>query len=463
MGSRARSGQIRRKDGGFDSLKSQLSDPGVAADPDRLGQEIAKLQQRISARRDEIATENLAVGLAERRLVNSLQMVDAIERATRKQERLTSSIERQLDIERQLVEETKRRAESIQDGAYQRGDAFGGKVFDAQGSILARKWSQRTETAQRNDRISQTMAFRRRFGADPSQHALGGQFNDWLSRRQEMIGRQGQQLEEKAQYDHAKQRAEMLKKRGEEELAQARKFAERGHQARASDYFDRARGSFSSLQDMQLQWANRGADPKKQEKFLSEAKQSESWIAGIDKAELAANQMMQTQAQGKVSVLESMSRSVEQLTAKAEQMTLFKETDLAKAQGINAQLDAMIQKFQRLSGVSAAGTGGSGAPAGPRLPGRASGGPVSRNSAYIVGERGMEVFVPNVPGQIVNATDTRRMLSTARGAAASVASTTTSYTSTLSIGTINAATVDLAEIKRSSEWRQKAAKARMGY
>jgi ElaB/YqjD/DUF883 family membrane-anchored ribosome-binding protein len=35
------------------------------------------------------------------------------------------------------------------------------------------------------------------------------------------------------------------------------------------------------------------------------------------------------------------------------------------------------------------------------LPGRASGGPVSANTAYVVGERGPEVFVPDVAGTII--------------------------------------------------------------
>ncbi|WP_145031809.1 PCRF domain-containing protein [Caulifigura coniformis] len=449
------------KMGRFEDLKRQLSDPGVAADPDKIGNEIAKLQQRIAARRDEIATENEAVALGERRLMNQLLTVDALESAAQKQERLTSSIERQLDIERQLVETAKRRAESIGDAAYQRGDSFGGKAFDAQGSILARQWQTRTERAQHNDRVTQTHAFRRMFGADPSNHALGGQFQQWMSGRQEAIAKQGERLEEKAQFDLAKQRADMLKQRGEEQLAQAQRFAEKGNIDRAGDFFDRARGSFSSVQDLQLTWANRGTDPAKQQAFLNEAKQSESWMSGVDKAELAANEKAAAGAQGKIGVLESMTRSVEELAARAEQMTIFKEADMAKARGLNSQLDGMIQRLERIQGMSAGVVGGVGG--GRGIPGRAQGGPVSANSPYIVGERGQELFIPNTGGQIVNATDTRRLLSGGQRQSPNIATTTsTSFTSNFGGVTINTATVDLQDIQRQTDWRQKASKARMG-
>ncbi|QDT56702.1 hypothetical protein Pan44_47590 [Caulifigura coniformis] len=447
----------------FEDLKRQLSDPGVAADPDKIGDEIGKIQQRIAARKDEIATERDSIAMEERRLINNLHVVDALENAARKQDRLTTGLERQLDIERQLVEATKRRAESIQDAAYGRGDAFGGRAFDAQGSILARQWQQRTERAQHNDRVTQTHAFRKMFGADPSNHALGGRFNDWLSRRHDAIGKQGEQLEEKAQFDLAKQRADMLKARGEEQLAQANRFAERGNIGRAADFFDRARGSFSSVQDMQLQWASRGTDPMKQQKFLDEAKATEGWIGGIDKAELAANEKAAAGAQGKIGVLESMSKSVEELAARAERLTIFKEADMAKARSLNGELDGMIQRLERIQGLSAGAAGGAGAGGGRGLPGRAQGGPVSRNSPYVVGERGMELFIPTVPGQVVNATDTRRMLSAARQAVAPVTSTTSNVSTSFSIGSINAATVDVAEIQRQADWRKKAMKARRGF
>lgn len=39
--------------------------------------------------------------------------------------------------------------------------------------------------------------------------------------------------------------------------------------------------------------------------------------------------------------------------------------------------------------------------AAPGLPGRATGGPVSPGRAYLVGERGPEVFVPSAAGQVV--------------------------------------------------------------
>lgn len=41
---------------------------------------------------------------------------------------------------------------------------------------------------------------------------------------------------------------------------------------------------------------------------------------------------------------------------------------------------------------------------------QAFGGPVTKNSAYMVGEQGRELFVPNVSGQIVNSWDTQKLL-----------------------------------------------------
>ena len=44
------------------------------------------------------------------------------------------------------------------------------------------------------------------------------------------------------------------------------------------------------------------------------------------------------------------------------------------------------------------------------LEGRAEGGPVGTGQPYVVGERGQELFVPNQPGQIVNAQRTAEMM-----------------------------------------------------
>lgn len=66
---------------------------------------------------------------------------------------------------------------------------------------------------------------------------------------------------------------------------------------------------------------------------------------------------------------------------------------------------------QSMRGPSAGSSNGGGAPGaggllGPLLglPGRATGGPVSPGGAYVVGERGPEVFVPSTPGRIDNGT-----------------------------------------------------------
>lgn len=55
-----------------------------------------------------------------------------------------------------------------------------------------------------------------------------------------------------------------------------------------------------------------------------------------------------------------------------------------------------------LSGVGVAASGGAGAPFSPgSVPGRATGGPVAPGRAYLVGERGPELFLPTASGQVI--------------------------------------------------------------
>ena len=49
------------------------------------------------------------------------------------------------------------------------------------------------------------------------------------------------------------------------------------------------------------------------------------------------------------------------------------------------------------------------------LPGRADGGPVTKNSAYVVGERGPELFIPRSSGNIISNKDSQAQLSTVGG------------------------------------------------
>jgi len=71
---------------------------------------------------------------------------------------------------------------------------------------------------------------------------------------------------------------------------------------------------------------------------------------------------------------------------------------------------------------------------GASLPGRALGGPVSASTAYIVGEKGPEVFVPNNSGNIIS-NDALSM--TARGgsmSSSSGANTGNTYAITINTG-----------------------------
>lgn len=74
--------------------------------------------------------------------------------------------------------------------------------------------------------------------------------------------------------------------------------------------------------------------------------------------------------------------------------------------GALSALDAIAGAALKAGVQSVLGGGGlSGALAGlvGGLPGRATGGPVSPGRAYVVGERGAEVFVPSTSGQVVAA------------------------------------------------------------
>lgn len=81
-------------------------------------------------------------------------------------------------------------------------------------------------------------------------------------------------------------------------------------------------------------------------------------------------------------------------------------TDLARLQ---IQRSITTPLFNALGGLFGAGGGAKGTPTptpagtpfGNPLPGRAIGGPVAANAAYLVGERGPEIFIPNGAGRIV--------------------------------------------------------------
>jgi len=99
----------------------------------------------------------------------------------------------------------------------------------------------------------------------------------------------------------------------------------------------------------------------------------------------------------------------------------------------------------------------------PRPKFRAQGGPVSKNSPYIVGENGHELFIPSTGGYVVNATDTRKMMSGGHKPSPNIAaSTSNTFTNNYGGVTIQTASVNLSDIQRQTDWREKARKARMG-
>ncbi len=100
---------------------------------------------------------------------------------------------------------------------------------------------------------------------------------------------------------------------------------------------------------------------------------------------------------------------------------------------LSALEDIAAQAVKIGLGSAGFGTGGLGAVAAGALgsllglPGRATGGPVSPGSAYVVGERGPELFVPTSAGRVETAQATPRevrvaiQLSTPRGSSAPTA------------------------------------------
>ncbi len=92
-------------------------------------------------------------------------------------------------------------------------------------------------------------------------------------------------------------------------------------------------------------------------------------------------------------------RGVEQALRRAARSGRLEFEDLARVAGrALGELAAAALKLDSGGGVGATVTGGLSAMLG--LPGRATGGPVSLGKAYLVGERGPEVFVPTASGRV---------------------------------------------------------------
>jgi hypothetical protein len=80
--------------------------------------------------------------------------------------------------------------------------------------------------------------------------------------------------------------------------------------------------------------------------------------------------------------------------------TALSVLDQIAAQALRGGIDALVGG----GGTSGSGLGGLLAGLLGGAPGRATGGPVSPGRAYVVGERGPEVFVPTAAGQVRTAT-----------------------------------------------------------
>lgn len=96
---------------------------------------------------------------------------------------------------------------------------------------------------------------------------------------------------------------------------------------------------------------------------------------------------------------EAAGRGIEQALRRAARSGRLEFEDLAKVAG--RALGEIASAALRLDGGLGLGAAVSGAGAGLLgLPGRATGGPVSPGQAYLVGERGPEMFVPSSSGRV---------------------------------------------------------------
>lgn len=94
---------------------------------------------------------------------------------------------------------------------------------------------------------------------------------------------------------------------------------------------------------------------------------------------------------------EAAGRGIEQALRRAARSGRLEFEDLAKVAG--RALGEIASAALRLDGGLGLGTAVSGAGL-LGLPGRATGGPVSPGQAYLVGERGPEMFVPSSSGRV---------------------------------------------------------------
>lgn len=96
---------------------------------------------------------------------------------------------------------------------------------------------------------------------------------------------------------------------------------------------------------------------------------------------------------------EDAGRGIEQALKRAARSGRLEFEDLAKVAG--RALGEIASAALRLDGGLGLGAAMTGAGAGLLgLPGRATGGPVSPGQAYLVGERGPEMFVPSSSGRV---------------------------------------------------------------
>ncbi|MGQ5702733.1 tail tape measure protein [Sandaracinobacteroides sp. A072] len=113
-------------------------------------------------------------------------------------------------------------------------------------------------------------------------------------------------------------------------------------------------------------------------------------------------EMRRVLAEGLSSGADAAARGVETALRRAARSGRIEFEDLARA-GARAlgELAAAALKLDAGGGLAGAGrilAGASAAVSG--LPGRATGGPVSPGRAYVVGERGPELFVPTMSGRV---------------------------------------------------------------
>ena len=106
---------------------------------------------------------------------------------------------------------------------------------------------------------------------------------------------------------------------------------------------------------------------------------------------------------------------IDQLNGTLNQLAGEASTAAGHISGLQAQINALHGKSITVTTDLITNYFTSHSTIGPSQGGRAAGGPVEAGMAYTVGERGPELFFPNVPGNVMSNSDSQRFMTSPGG------------------------------------------------